>query len=656
MTTPGTLPERFLDDVRAHADIVGVVSRVVKLTKAGRGEHKGLCPFHGEKTPSFTVSEDKGFFHCFGCQASGDVIDFVQRTENLSFREAVESLASSVGLEVPRPAPRDAAAARWVEDLHAVAEMAARWFQARLRDPHDGAAAVRYLRGRGLDGRTALHWRLGWAPRRGGLMAHLSRQGVTEAVMEAAGLVRRRDDGSVREVFVDRVVFPICDARGRVVGFGGRVIGPDQDGRPKYLNTPDCAIFHKGTLLYGLHHARAPSRAAGRVVCVEGYLDVIACHQAGLAEVVAPLGTAITPEQLAALWRVAPEVVLCLDGDAAGLRAAARACERALPIAKNANDVRVCRLPPGRDADDMARGDPAGLRAALAGAVPSEAVLVEHVAAGRVLDSAARWHGLAEDLEALAATVEDAGRRAAVREAFADRLCRLRAGTRAGRAGALPTARRVPDLYDVQRFAVERLTDAGFAMLVDRFGVSEDDAYRAGSVGAVWVREAERGTGIMQLADRRVQDDAFGAFVMPVLPAPLDWPRVELARADPTLPLADLVAWDMADPWRWLTARGAEPWLGRAAVEAARAEGGALTLHPHPLSWLRGGCRGAVWLPGRVSVAGVESLRAALDGVGRVICAGGHDHAEIVDKALRLSAKRAPPPGVGFLVTEEAEA
>jgi DNA primase len=346
----------FLDELRARINLSDVVGRRVRLIRRGH-EHSGLCPFHNEKTPSFTLNDDKGFFHCFGCGAHGDVIGFVMKTENLSFPEAVERLADEAGLAIPKSAPEDAARAKVELSLFAVTEAAGKWFQERLRAP-DGRIAREYLAGRGVDAQTIARFRLGFAPDgRGALKSALAAQGFPESLMITAGLLVVPEDGRpAYDRFRGRLMFPIEDPRGRVVAFGGRILG---DGEPKYLNSPETPLFHKGRQLYGLRHAREILKApnlAGQpsLLVVEGYMDAIAALSVGIAAV-APLGTALGEDQIALLWRLVAEPVLCFDGDSAGLRAAGRAAERGLPLVKPGFSLSFATLPKGDDPDTLVR-------------------------------------------------------------------------------------------------------------------------------------------------------------------------------------------------------------------------------------------------------------------------------------------------------------
>ncbi len=357
------LPPHFLDQLRDRVVLSEVVGRRVPLTRAGR-ELKACCPFHTEKTPSFTVNDRKGFFHCFGCGAHGDVIGFVMRHDRLGFLEAVELLAGQAGLEVPRPTPQERARFEQQKGLHELIEAACRFFEAQLRTPA-GRAALDHLRGRGLDDETIARFRLGYAPADGrALLRALGEQGFGEAAVIEAGLARTPEPGADRAAprpyafFRHRVMFPVGDRRGRVVAFGARKL--EGDG-PKYLNSPDGPLFHKGQLLFNLSRARmaaGPEAVAGEaqpVIVAEGYMDVIALARAGFAAAVAPLGTALTEAQILELWRLDRLPILCFDGDEAGRRAAWRAAERVLPLLKPDHSVRVAFMPPGEDPDTLLR-------------------------------------------------------------------------------------------------------------------------------------------------------------------------------------------------------------------------------------------------------------------------------------------------------------
>ncbi|HUN47480.1 MAG TPA: DNA primase [Stellaceae bacterium] len=343
-------PPNFLEEIRQRLSLANAVSRRVKLQRRGR-EFTGLCPFHKEKTPSFSVVEDKGFYHCFGCGAHGDVISFTMQTSNLSFPEAVEALAKEAGLEVPRASPEERQRAQRQATLRGALDAATAFFEEQLHGPV-GREALAYLQKRGLDADTIRRFRLGYAPdRRDGLKGALLKN-FPEPLLVEAGLLRQSEDGRESyDYFRNRVIFPIGDRGGRIIAFGGRVLG---DGQPKYLNSPETPLFEKGRVLYGWAQARAAAGGGrGPVIVVEGYMDVIALQKAGFVGAVAPLGTALTERQIEELWRIAPEPILCFDGDSAGLRAAGRAVGRALPLLKPGVTLRFATLPAGEDPDTL---------------------------------------------------------------------------------------------------------------------------------------------------------------------------------------------------------------------------------------------------------------------------------------------------------------
>jgi DNA primase len=399
------LPPDFLDEIRARIALSEIVGRRVKLTRAGR-EHKGLCPFHNEKTPSFTVSDDKGFFHCFGCGAHGSIFDFVSKTENLPFIDAVEKLAGQAGLKMPARSPGEAERAAKVEGLVGVLELAARWFEAQLAG-NAGQVARDYLVKRGVSAEAVKRFRLGFGPdHRSALKEALIARKLTEAqLLEAGLLVKPEDGGATFDRFRYRLMFPIADRRGRVIGFGGRTLG---DHKAKYINSPETPIFHKGKNLYGLALAREAIRDAGVVIVVEGYMDVIGVASAGIPNVVAPLGTALTEDQMRELWRLTPEPIVCLDGDAAGQRAAYAAAERALPLLQPGHSLRFAFLPEGEDPDSHVRlAGRDGFRAVLDAAQPLSAVLWEARIKGRRFEEPEARAALDRDLKQMVARIAD---------------------------------------------------------------------------------------------------------------------------------------------------------------------------------------------------------------------------------------------------------
>ena len=415
-----TFSPQFLDEIRARVPLSDIVGRRVKLTKRGK-EHLGLCPFHNEKTASFTVNDDKAFYHCFGCQAHGSAFDFVMNTEGLSFPEAVERLAGQAGLSVPASTPATAEAARKQATLYDVMETAAGWFQAQLLTT-SGTAARQYLEGRGLDEATIMTFRLGLAPQsRGALKDALLARGVGEEQMLATGLLIKPEDGrATYDRYRHRIIFPISDTRGRVIAFGGRALG---DAKAKYINSPETVLFHKGSVLFGLSAARAAIREHGNALVAEGYMDVIALHAAGFVNAVAPLGTALTEDQMGLLWRLAPEPILCLDGDAAGRRAAVAAAERALPLLKPGLSLRFAQLPKGEDPDSLIQKYGASaMTEVLERALRLDELLWRKERGARRVDSPERQAGLRVRLEALVQQIKEQGIRDAYQRLFKARF------------------------------------------------------------------------------------------------------------------------------------------------------------------------------------------------------------------------------------------
>jgi DNA primase len=349
-------PPEFIDRLRAQVTISEVVGRRVVLKRRGH-EFQGLCPFHHEKSPSFTVNDEKGFYHCFGCGAHGDAIRFLTENEGMSYPEAVERLAGEVGLPIPQMTREQVEVARRFGSLQEVMEAACQWYEQQLRKHK---VAQDYLKSRGLTGQTAKHFRLGFAPEtRDGLKTHLMEQGVSERQLQEVGLIIKPSGGGASyDRFRARAMFPITDRRGKVIAFGGRVIPALVDNNrdaPKYLNSPETPLFKKGEVLYAYESARQPAHKANQVLVTEGYMDVIALYQSGFNHAVAPLGTAVTEHQLRLLWQLADEPVLCLDGDAAGQRAMQRAAELSLPMLKPGKSLRFLVLPKGEDPDTMVR-------------------------------------------------------------------------------------------------------------------------------------------------------------------------------------------------------------------------------------------------------------------------------------------------------------
>ncbi len=364
----GLIPKQFIEDLLLRVDIVDVIDARVPLKKAGK-DYKARCPFHEEKTPSFTVSTTKQFYHCFGCGAHGTAIGFLMEFEHMSFPEAVEELAARVGLPVPRQGGAAPDKGPGGADLLAVLEQAARYYRNQLRDHPRAKQAVNYLKGRGISGETAAAFGLGYAPPGwDNLLRTLGKDNASREALLRAGLAIKKQGGGFYDRFRERVMFPIHDYRGRIVGFGGRVIG---DGEPKYMNSPETPLFHKGRELYGLFRAREAIKRERRVLVVEGYMDVTALAQFGIDYAVATLGTATTREHLERIFRFAPEVIFCFDGDRAGREAAWRALENALPVLHEGRQIGLLFLPEGEDPDSLVRGEgPEAFAARVKQAVP----------------------------------------------------------------------------------------------------------------------------------------------------------------------------------------------------------------------------------------------------------------------------------------------
>ncbi len=363
----GLIPDSFIDELLARVDIVDVIERRVPLKKAGR-EWTACCPFHNERTPSFYVSPAKQFFHCFGCGAHGSAVKFLMDYERLEFPDAVEELAQTVGLTVPREGGRDAAPREDKTDLYALLDAAALWYEGELPRNPDAQA---YCKKRGLDAETIKRFRLGWAPAGyDGVIKSLGNSPRRMELLNEAGMVASNERGNKYDRFRERLMFPILDRRGRVIAFGGRIIEKSGDGSPvvdsraqdarksdgpKYLNSPETPLFHKGRELFALWQVKQANANLARIVVVEGYMDVIALHQAGLPIAVATLGTATTPEHTEVLFRAAPDVVFCFDGDRAGRAAAWKALESALPRLRDGRQAYFLFLPDGEDPDSLVR-------------------------------------------------------------------------------------------------------------------------------------------------------------------------------------------------------------------------------------------------------------------------------------------------------------
>jgi DNA primase len=348
----GRIPQRFIEELLARTDIVDVIDSHVPLRKSGKN-WQGLCPFHDEKTPSFSVSQDKQFYHCFGCGANGTAISFLMDYNNMGFVEAVEHLAARAGLEVPREGGGAGTARRETDlgEYHELLELVIAWYRRQLKEHPQAARAVEYLKSRGITGEVAARFELGYAPPGwSNLIDALGGSDAAQQRLYRAGMLIQRDSGGYYDRFRDRIMFPIRDHRGRAVGFGGRVL---DDSTPKYLNSPETPIFHKGRELYGLHLLRGANPA--RLLVVEGYMDALALAQFGVSGAVATLGTAATRDHLERLFRLTARVIFCFDGDEAGRRAGWRALETALPLLRDGRQVFFLFLPDGEDPDSWVR-------------------------------------------------------------------------------------------------------------------------------------------------------------------------------------------------------------------------------------------------------------------------------------------------------------
>jgi len=448
--------DHFIDEIKSRLRLSDVIGKTVKLRRQGR-EYVGLSPFNKEKTPSFYVNDDKGFYHDFSSGKNGDLISFLQETERLSFTEAVERLAAEAGVPLPAPDPRSAEVERERQSLSDWLEVAAKWFESALRRP-EGAEARAYLVKRGLPESEWARFRLGFSPPgRTALKDYLiAKGGQPRELVETGVLIAPEDGGAPYDRFRDRIIFPITDARGRVVSFGGRAMDPQA--RAKYLNGPETSLFHKGGTLYGLAEARKLLAAAAdgsALVVVEGYMDAIACQRAGVAAV-APLGTALTEDQMEAVWRLHPEPTLCFDGDAAGQRAASRVVDRALPLLKPGRSFRFALVTGGKDPDDVLRdqGAPA-LKAQLAQTQPFVEVLFNRERDLETLDTPERRAGLKARLRSAAGSIADKDLSGAYRDDLLARLDALfgrdttpRSAPRAGPAKAWRRDSRRPEYED----------------------------------------------------------------------------------------------------------------------------------------------------------------------------------------------------------------
>ena len=406
-----SLPPGFLDELRTRLSLGQVVGRKVmwdqRKSNQGKGDLWAPCPFHHEKTASFHVDDRKGYYYCFGCHAKGDAISFVRETENVSFLEAVEILAGEAGMPMPKRDPKAQEKADRRTQLAEVMEMAVRHFRLQLRSGA-GMAARDYLDRRGLDEAAQDRWEIGYAADAWqGLWDHLKEKGVADDLILDAGLAKPSQKGNrPYDTFRGRIMFPIRDARGRCIAFGGRAMDPND--QAKYLNSPETELFDKGRSLYNVRAAREAAGKGQPLIVAEGYMDVIALGEAGFGASVAPLGTAVTEHQLAMLWRIADEPIIALDGDTAGLRAAMRVIDLALPVLEAGKSLRFAIMPEGQDPDDVIRAGGAGaLQKLLDAALPMVRLLWQRETEGKSFDSPERKAALDKALREKIKLIKD---------------------------------------------------------------------------------------------------------------------------------------------------------------------------------------------------------------------------------------------------------
>lgn len=492
------IPPRFLDELRSRLTLSDIIGKRVKLVRAGR-EYKACCPFHNEKSPSFTINDDKHFYHCFGCGAHGDSIGFLMQHDNLTFPEAVEQLAALAGMVVPEQSPQDIQKAKQQKDLYTLLEDTTKWFTAQLYDSKH-KVPLDYMRERGVSDALMSTFRVGFAPADGdALYKYLSGLGYKPEQMLEAGVVKESTRGGTPYAFFrDRIIFPVADRRGRVVAFGGRILPdhlrpPDRGDfkPPKYINSSDTPLFHKGRMLFGEPHARQAAADGQNVIVVEGYLDVMACYEAGYRGAVAPLGTALTDEQILALWKMIPGrekvPVLCFDGDNAGRRAARRAAENILPLLQPDHSALIAFLPEGQDPDTLVKTEGKNaLAAVLAAAMPLADFVWAAQVEGLSLATPESRAGLERALDEQAARIADRTVQQYYKNAFREKLRAAFAPARVdrpftprgrGAAGRAPLAPPVPLRRPGE--PIERLHRVLLAVLINHprlFGDIEEEA------------------------------------------------------------------------------------------------------------------------------------------------------------------------------------
>ncbi len=434
-----SLPPGFLDELRNRLSLAQVVGRKVmwdqRKSNAGKGDFWAPCPFHQEKSASFHVDDRKGYYYCFGCHAKGDAISFVRETENVSFPEAIEILAREAGMPIPERDPRAQEKADRRSELIAVMEQAVQWYRLQLKTTA-AAEARDYLARRGLSPAAQERWEIGFAPPGWeGLREALGAKGISNDLMLEAGLLKSSDKGKAPyDTFRNRIMFPIRDARGKAIAFGGRAMDPSDNA--KYLNSPETLLFDKGRSLFNHGPAREAAGKGHPLIVAEGYMDVIALSEAGFPAVVAPLGTAITEDQLRLLWRVAPEPIIALDGDTAGLRAAMRAIDVALPLLEAGQSLRFALMPEGQDPDDLIRAQGAGaMRKVIDAAIPMVALLWRRETEDKVFDSPERRAALDKALREKLKLIKDPSIRTHYGEAIKEMRAELFGARRPRSAG-----------------------------------------------------------------------------------------------------------------------------------------------------------------------------------------------------------------------------
>ncbi len=443
-------PPRFLDELRDKVPLSDLIGQKVKLTRRGR-EFTGLCPFHHEKTPSFTINDEKGFYHCFGCGAHGDVVRYLTDKEKMPFMEAVEYLAGMAGMKVPESSPAEIAREKQQSSLTAIMEEACRFFQSQLFGL-SGEKAKNYLINRGISGVVAKQFRLGYAPSGSALTAHLQAKGFNMKECLSLGLIAKNaKTNQLHDYFYDRVMFPILDRRKRVIGFGGRML---TKGEPKYLNSPETPLFHKGEQLYALPNAIETIRPKNEAILVEGYMDVIALHSAGFTNAVAPLGTALTENQIKLLWQSCDEPLICFDGDGAGQKAAIRALNRALPILSPGKSLRFVYLPSPFDPDDVIRKkSPEAFAQLLTEARPLATVLWETLLNAAPIDTPERLAKFEATIQKTLETIQNQTVRSYYTKDFKDRLWHLTHQSKKGKVRTrkvIPISSPTPGLADAR--------------------------------------------------------------------------------------------------------------------------------------------------------------------------------------------------------------